>query len=358
MLKKVVSKNEGTTIVVLALLMVFIMGFVALSIDIGLIVVEKQNLQNAIDATVIAAAQELPDTLKATEVANQYIQLNGYTPDNIVITFEDSDTTIHIDSIKNIEYTFAKFLGFTSKNINSKSGATTQNTLPQVFDYALFSGSSSDRLSLNGSNYYIDGNTHTNKDFRMNGSNQTITGNCEAVSGISINGSNINIPNKISNASHVDMPDFSEKFILKAQENGEIYLGNKSYNSSNINIENNIYIDGNVSINGSNFTGTGGIIASGDITFNGSNLTNTTNDAVCFYSINGDININGSNANLDGILYAPNGKITLNGSNQTINGRVIGNQVRFNGSNSSIIAGVKELESIPASQGGGVKLIK
>ena len=66
-----------------------------------------------------------------------------------------------------------------------------------------------------------------------------------------------------------------------------------------------------------------------------------------FYSENGNIRINGSNAAIDGILYAPKGEIRFNGARQTINGRVIGNIVTFNGNGISIHGGTQELKSIP-----------
>ena len=79
-------------------------------------------------------------------------------------------------------------------------------------------------------------------------------------------------------------------------------------------------------------------------------------DAVCFCSKSGNIIINGSNATLDGILYAPGGSIIMNGSNQTVKGRVIANTVTINGSDLKIIGGTSGLASLPAA--GKAKLVK
>jgi len=349
-----IKDEKGSILVVVALMLTIFLGFSAFAIDIGKVVLEKQQLQNAIDAACLAAAQDLPDTSQAEDTANQYIQLNGYAPSDISITFSDAGQTINITANKQIEYSFARI--FNKKNVTiHPSAAATSKSMGAAFNYTLFSGSTTEPLSLNGNNFYIGGSSHTNYKFTMNGSSQTITGACEAVSTIKINGSKIDVPNQFPNASFVDMPDFSEIIKTKAEISGQTYVGNQNFNGSYLNLNAPIYVDGDISINGSNFAGQGCILATGNISLSGSNLKNFSDDAVCFYSQNGDITINGSSAVLDGIVYAPNGRITMNGSNQTVHGRVIGNEVTFNGSNTTIIGGTSELMSLPATT---VKLIK
>ena len=354
LITKLLKSSRGSSAIIFALALTVVLGMSAFVLDIGLVMMEKQGLQNAVDAASLAAAQELPDTSAAIGAANAYIQLNGYMPSDINVTFSDLNKKVNIAGTKTVNYIFAKVLGFNNTAILSDASAVTDK-IGGPFNYALFSGSTTASLNLNGSNFYIEGSTHTNNKFRMNGSNQTITGSCEAASTITINGSNINVNVRVPNAPHVEMPDFSEMIKAEAEKAGQAYVGNKSFNSSNVNVSSPIYVNGNVTINGSGFTGKGIILATGDITFNGSNLNNTGNNAVCFYSKNGNITVNGSNATLDGIIYAPNGSVTMNGSNQTINGRVIASEVRFNGSNSRIISGADELKSLPLSS---VKLVK
>ena len=349
-----VNNEKGSVIIIVVLLMTVLMGCAALVLDVGRVYIEESKLQNAIDAASLAAAQDLPDAAKAADSANHYIVLNGYTPADISINFSNSNMRIDISGSKVITYSFAKVLGFDSTTVN-RSASAERKSIGPAFDYTLFSGSITDTLSLNGSNFYIGGSTHTNYKFNMNGSSQTITGACEAVSSININGSNINVNNRMPGAPFVEMPDFSEIIRIKAENAGQSYVGNQNFNGSFFDIDSPIYVDGNVTINGSHFMGKGCILATGNISFNGSNLNASSSDAVCFYSKNGNITVNGSNAMIDGIVFAPKGKITMNGSNQTIHGRVIGNEVGFNGSNISIIGGTSELLSLPSSS---VKLTK
>lgn len=351
---KLLKGNKGSSTIIFALTLTVIAGMSAFVMDIGLVVLEKQKLQNAVDATALAAAHELPDTSKAGSVANNYIQLNGYTPSDINMTFSNSNKEISITGTKTIEYTFAKVLGFNNTTVLSSATAIC-DTIGGPFNYALFSGSTTDTLSLNGSNFYIDGSVHTNYKFVMTGSNQTITGACEAASTIKITGSNNDVKVRVPDAPIMEMPDFSEMLRVEAEKAGQAYVGDRTFNSSNIDVNSPIYVDGNVTINGSSFTGKGAILATGNITFNGSNVNSTGNDAVCFYSKNGNITINGSNAILDGIIYAPEGSVTMNGSNQTIHGRIIAQQAPFNGGNSSIISGTYDLKSLPSY---GIRLVK
>lgn len=351
---KLLKNNKGTMIVIYAAMLTALLGFCALVSDIGLAMVEKQGFQNAIDASALAAAQELPDTVKAKNVANHYIQLNGFNTSDISISFTDSNKTIEIKGTKTINYYFARLLGVNSITVHPSAAAACGN-IGAAFNYVLFSGSKTTTLTINGSSQYVGGSSHTNKNFIGNGSKLTITGACEAMSTITVNGSQIDIDTRVPNALYVDMPDFSDLIKAQAEQAGQSYSGNKTYNGSNMDVNSPIYVNGNLTVNGSHFKGKGCVLVTGDITFNGSNLNNSASDAVCFYSKSGNITINGSNASFDGILYAPNGSITMNGSNQTVNGRVIGNTVTFNGSNLNIIGGTNELSSLPSS---GVKLVK
>ena len=346
--------RKGSAMIIMAAAMTTVLTFGALVFDIGNVIIERHKLQNAVDAASLAAAMELPDTVKAEEKARYYAQANGVDPDNITVTFSDSNNTVDVIANKTVEYFLARVFGFVSTETGANAAATL-NSIGGAFNYTIFSGSTAITLTLNGSQANITGSSHSNKNFVANGSQLTITGACEAVTTIVTNGSNININNRLPNSPIIEMPDFSEILKMEAESAGQAYIGDKTFNGSNINVDSPIYVDGNVTVNGSRFTGKGAILATGNITFNGSNLNASTEDAVCFYSKTGNIIINGSNATFDGILYAPEGSITMNGSNQTIHGRVIGKTLTFNGSNLAIIGGTNELSSLPSQ---GIKLVR
>lgn len=353
-LRKCLRNNKGTSLVIVTLMMTVILGICAVALDVGRVVIEKQKLQNAVDSTALAAAQELPDTSKAVDTANHYIIQNGYSTSDISVTFADSNSTINIKGTKKIHYSFARIFGIDSKTAECNASAT-YGSIGAAFDYVLFSGSTTNDLIINGSEAYVDGSAHTNRNFIANGSKHTITGACEAVNNIIVNGSQLEINNRIRSAPFVDMPDFSEQIKAQAEKSGTSYPSNKTYTGSYIDVDESIYVDGNMTVNGSHFRGKGCILVTGNIVFNGSNLYDSTGDAVCFYSKNGSIYINGSNSQLNGIVYAPNGSITFNGSNQTVYGRVIGQNLNFNGSGLTVIGSKNDLRSIPSK---GARLIR
>jgi Flp pilus assembly protein TadG len=351
---KLPGNCKGVTMIILTLAMTVILSCAALVFDIGGVMAERQKMQSAVDASALAAALELPDTEKAGETALHYAELNGMDPEDITVTFSDNGRKIDVMANKTVGFIFAKIIGIDSADISTVAAAE-MDAIGGAFNYALFSGSTTAGLYLNGSDNYIDGSTHSNKSFTSNGSDLTITGACESCSTVTTNGSRISIGSRAPNSASVEMPDFSETLKQQAENTGKVYSGNKTFNGSGQNVDEPIYVEGNVYVNGGGFTGKGCILATGDIIFNGSNLQASSDDAVCFYSKSGNIYVNGASADIKGILYAPKGNIIMNGSNQTVHGRVIGNVTIFNGSQVSVIGGTTELASLPSY---GIRLVK
>ena len=333
-----IKSNNGSAMVIFALILTLILGFSALGIDMGRVAVEKAKFQNAIDAAALAGAQDLKSSsypydnatmTAAKTTAKNYSSNNGYSLVDGDITFAENSITII--KTTTVDYIFAKIFGLATKQITVRATAEI-GSLGAAFDYAYFSGSQNSTLSLTGSHQSITGNVHSNKDFVASGSNSTITGSCEAVTTVTVGGSNMNINDRQPNSPIISMPDFSSIIKAQAEKAGHVYIGDQTFDSANLNLDEPIYVEGNVTINGSHFSGKGCILATGNITFNGSNLKVSSSDAICFYSQNGNIRVNGSHSTIEGILYAPNGDIQTSGSNQTINGRIISNTVTTVGS--------------------------
>lgn len=349
------TKNKrGSVIVLFALMVTVLAGAAAMVFDVGVATIEKQKMQNALDAAAIAAVQDLPDLGAASVTAFHFMEVNGYSADNLEVITDLENSSITLLGKKEVQYTFARLIGFDSILLTPQATAEI-GRIRDAFDYALFSGNRSYTMTLNGSKQTVEGNAHSNYRFTLNGSKMSISGICSAMSTILVNGSQMNIPDRRPNSEYVVMPDFSSEIETQALAIGEVYNGNKTYNGGFTDVDGAMVIDGDLTVNGSHFRGKGCILVTGNITFNGSNLNATTEDAVCFYSKNGNITVNGSNAELHGIVYAPNGKVTMNGSNQTIYGRCIADKVLFNGSGLSIISDGSELKSLPAK---AAKLIR
>jgi Flp pilus assembly protein TadG len=82
-LKSVHRLEKGQMLVLAAGAMVAILGLAAFSIDIGFLIHERQNVQNATDAAALAGAQQLPDNASSGEaLARQYATTNDSNLDS------------------------------------------------------------------------------------------------------------------------------------------------------------------------------------------------------------------------------------------------------------------------------------
>lgn len=352
----------------IALTIVVLCGMAALVVDAGMAYVQKGELQTAADAAALAAAHDLPNVTTAQNTAAEYAEKNGIEPGRTTATtpYKSDPKKVEVVVTTTVEYTFARILGFNSQEVSARAVAEKSGSSGGAFGYAVFSGSKTSRLGLFSSSLTVNGSIHGNEEVMMNGSSMNVNGNVEAVGKFSTNGSqititgtaqgssatahgsNINIGSLKSAASTViDMPDLSAVALAEAQANGTYYNGNKLYNGSNIDVDKSVYVSGTVTVSGSTFKGVGILVATGDIQLNGSCIEQSAAASVCIYSKNGNIQINGSNIRIDGVLYAPNGSIQVNGANIVINGRVIGKDVQLNGSSITVNATSGDLDFLP-----------
>ncbi len=119
-------KNEtGQAMVVFAVAMVVLLGFVALAVDTGSAALTKSKMQNATDAAALAAAQDLPDATAAQLTAEEYAELNGIDGTQITLTtpYQGDETKALITCTQTLNYTFAKIFGINSKVITTKAVA-------------------------------------------------------------------------------------------------------------------------------------------------------------------------------------------------------------------------------------------
>lgn len=336
------SNERGSLSIIVAVGITIFMAFCAVVVDVGRISLEKQRLQNALDAAVLAGAQELPDsTVGAQEAAITYFEENGYSEADIQqVEFLNLNKKIRITAVQPVEYTFAKMFQDSDDTTVTVSAASQVSTVFDPFKYALFSGSGMDLLQFKGTNTVV-GNVHSNESIK---NEAEITGMATAVNTIDVK---VHASEgTIEGYSYINMPDFTEVTNLATTISqttlvnifGATYTSNNNqYSMSDTQLNNllgaypSALIDGNLVINGSGINATGGIFTTGGMEFNGSDVNMNASDSVCFYSINGDITFNGGKGDVTGILYAPNGTITLNGNSGIFYGSIVGNQISCNG---------------------------
>lgn len=326
-LRKSLKNEAGQGMVLFALVLIVVIGFGALTLDIGRISVEKSKLQNAVDAAALAAVQDLPDKAAAGNTAEEYVRSNGITAP-VDITFPGSDKEISVKATQPLEYTFAKVLGFDRTTVSVQAAATLTDVF-HSFHYALFSGSNIDLLTLTGQNV-ITGDVHSNDSIVING-HTDVDGAVTAVG--SIDNSGLTATTVHSAWKNIDMPNFSgilSKAYTYVDSSHDLTLSADQMNTL-FSENSTVYYDGNLVINGSGITVPGCLVVSGNITFHGSNVNMTSAAPVCLCSLSGNISLDGGGEDIYGVIYAPNGTVTLDGKSDRMFGSIIGNEIDSNG---------------------------
>lgn len=131
-LRKILSDQEGATLVMVALMLVVLMGITSLVADVGILTKSKRQLIATADAAALAGAQELADVpittdpdyvtkrdeaiYKAKVKAKEYAEKNypGLVVDesSIIVNYTSTDKSVTVPLTKDgIGLTFAQVLG-------------------------------------------------------------------------------------------------------------------------------------------------------------------------------------------------------------------------------------------------------
>jgi hypothetical protein len=110
--------EKGNAAVILCIAFTVLLGFAAYVIDIGLVYAERVKLSNALDAAVLAAAQELPNSKeKAKAVAEDYLQKNGVNVVDTIINISTDNKSIEIQGKRQVKHLFAPILGIDNSTV-------------------------------------------------------------------------------------------------------------------------------------------------------------------------------------------------------------------------------------------------
>lgn len=286
-----------------------------------------QNLSNN-TAEEVKVSIELPDGLQLTNNSEQTIDIGTMTPNQL----EQTAWSVFVNP-SNEERTYEYTVVLTAADGYEKRVSRKINVpalkVEEVSPYTIFSGSSTENFQLNCWKSTFNGNVYTGAGFVSNASELYLNGKVDAANSIITNGWKINIDERNENAEVVTMPDWDSRIHKMA--------GAYEYSEDNIvRIEDRNVISGavkttgNVEISGTTFDGDCYIIADGDITYNVNNFIST--GRVVLYSRSGNIEINGTNIDMNGIIYAPNGTVAFNSNIANINGRIFADKINFSGS--------------------------
>lgn len=195
------------------------------------------------------------------------------------------------------------------------AAATVSGSLPAItvwaegetYPYMIFAASEEEgAVTLQANNTGLNGSVATN------GSITVIGGNCN------INGTRTERAG--ANGGTLFMPDLRERIEAAYFAAGtEEHTGDYALEEINININTPIEGDGEISLSG-NINLNAGIMAQEDIILDGE--VKNSGDVV-LYSATGNIIINSTNVNLNGLVYAPYGKIRITSMNVNMNNVIL-----------------------------------
>ncbi len=122
-------REGGQMLILFVLALGVLMGFMAMSIDVGMILHERRSVQNAADAAALAGVAELPESPSAAEAnALEWAENNGYTSENgatITVNTPYQGDVNAIEVIIEVEepFLFALALGLDSVDVSARAVA-------------------------------------------------------------------------------------------------------------------------------------------------------------------------------------------------------------------------------------------
>lgn len=122
---KLIKNEDGQSLVIFALLLVILIGFVALVVDVGSLYIKKIELQTAADAAALAGAQYLPNASTAVGIANSLAESYEVPASGIKHSTPYSGDTnmIEIVCTETVSLTFARVLGLESSTVSARAVA-------------------------------------------------------------------------------------------------------------------------------------------------------------------------------------------------------------------------------------------
>lgn len=327
-----IRDEKGQILVLFALLLAVMLACVGIVVDVGYFYVQKQKMQNGVDASALGGVQVIIDNQRdVVNIAKEVAEKNGLVMQNVTVTLPTTNT-IKVDYFQNFAPFFLQNFGL--KSIKLEATATAQATVKtsqqsSIFNYVLFTGNRSKNLNIVANNHVVDGPVHINGDFFLLGSNHSFNDRLEVTGSYFSLGLFNRFHQVIRSAPYIDLPSFDANDYRRR--------ATRIINSSTLLITNLVevngilFVDGNVTILGDKLRGRGTIVATGNILISGKQLEySSKDDLVSFYSLG---NISFSNAGtFHGWYFAPRGTISFLGNKaSTVHGALIASEVDFSG---------------------------
>ncbi|WBL35582.1 VWA domain-containing protein [Tepidiforma flava] len=124
--------ERGQALPLFALFLLIFLGFVAMSIDVGRYVWARTQMQAAVDAAALAAAQSMPSETDAAAKATEYwLDNSGFIRsqgENVqfAVTYPEGNKAVRVQASARIPTWFARLFGVTHWNVSASGDAESQ----------------------------------------------------------------------------------------------------------------------------------------------------------------------------------------------------------------------------------------
>ena len=116
--------NKGQATVLFAAAISALIGMTALVVDVGVLYVNRLDLQKALDVAVMAGAQELPtDAAGAVATAGQYAAVNGKANDSVALEVLNENSSLRAVGSRNVNLLFGRIFGNGASNVTARARA-------------------------------------------------------------------------------------------------------------------------------------------------------------------------------------------------------------------------------------------
>ena len=121
-------REEGQILIVAVLFLGVVFGFTAMAIDVGMLLEDRRDMQNAADSATLAGIQYLPQQPQvAIDTAEQWALNNGVSQDQIeAVTVQSThvaNDTLYVRLNKDFSWVFGRVLGMTTSDVGASAKA-------------------------------------------------------------------------------------------------------------------------------------------------------------------------------------------------------------------------------------------
>jgi hypothetical protein len=123
-MRRLARSERGQAMVLTIVCVTVLLGMAAVVVDVGSWFVDRRQLQAGVDASALAAAQDLPWTSAANSAATSYASKNGVSAPTVSFSSQNSSNdTVSVSASRVSQGFFAKVFNITSVTLHADASA-------------------------------------------------------------------------------------------------------------------------------------------------------------------------------------------------------------------------------------------